>query len=239
MEELKSPQVVAIPTVAEQPIAVRATFIKKTYLHLALAILLFVVVEAIFLNTEWIVGFGLSMFNGWWWLLMLLGFFLVTSFAENWAMEATSKTSQYAALGIFVIAEAFLFVPLIYIAIGLTGDESIIRQAGLLTLFLFTGISSVVLLTGKDFSMLKTSLSVGGILALGLIIIGTIFDFSLGLWFSFAMVGIATAAILYQTSNILHKYHTEQYVAASLGLFGAFMLLFWYILDILSYFSGD
>lgn len=239
MEELKSPQEVAIPTVAEQSETIRATFVKKTYLHLALAILLFIIVETIFLNTEWIVGFGLAMFNGWWWLLMLLGFFLVTSVAEGWAMESTSKNIQYAALVLYVIAEAFLFVPLIYIAIGITGDESLIRQAGLLTLFLFTGVSGSVLLTRKDFSMLKIYLSVGGILALGLIVVGVIFNFSLGLWFSFAMVGIATAAILYQTSNILHKYHTEQYVAASLGLFGAFMLLFWYLLDILSFFSGD
>ncbi len=240
MDELNSSKAVSLQVVvANQPAIIRATFIKKTYLHLALSILLFVAVEVVFLNTEWIVGFGLAMFNGWWWLLMLFGFIAVTTFAESWAMEATSKRNQYIALGIFVVAEAFLFVPLIYLTIAITGDESIIRQAGLLTMFLFTGVSASVLITGKDFSMLRMIVSVGGILALGLIVVGTLFNFSLSLWFSFAMVGIATAAILYQTSNIIHKYHTEQYVAASLSLFGAFMLLFWYILDIFSSLSGD
>ena len=239
MEELNSPQTVTVKTVAQYPDEIRTVFIKKTYSHLAMAIFLFVLIEAIFLNTEWIVGFGLALFEGWLWLLMLFGYFIGTSFAESWAKEATSKSIQYSAFMLYILFEAFIFVPIIYLAIGITGDDSIIRQAGLLTMFLFTGISGSVLLTGANFSFLKTALTVGGIIAIGLIVLGIAFDFSLGLWFSFAMVGVATAAILYQTSKIQNDYHPEQYVAASLGLFGAFMLLLWYIIDILSFFSAD
>ena len=70
--------------------------------------------------------------------------------------------------------------------------------------------------------------------ALGLIIAGVAFGFNLGLWFSVGMVILAAGAILYQTSNLVHKYREDQYVAAGLGLFASLMLLFWYILSILS-----
>ena len=48
------------------------------------------------------------------------------------------------------------------------------------------------------------------------------------------MVIFAGAAILYQTSNILRHYRTDQHVAAALALFAAIALLFWYILRLVS-----
>jgi FtsH-binding integral membrane protein len=65
---------------------------------------------------------------------------------------------------------------------------------------------------------------------MGTIIAGILFGFNLGLWFSAGMILLAAGSILYQTSNLVHKYHTDQYVAAALGLFASLMLLFWYIL---------
>ena len=56
---------------------------------------------------------------------------------------------------------------------------------------------------------------------------------SLGLWFSGAMVVFASGAILYNTSNLLHRYDPDQYVAAALSLFASVALLFWYVLQIL------
>jgi hypothetical protein len=77
-------------------------------------------------------------------------------------------------------------------------------------------------------------LAIGTFIALGLIIAGILFGFDLGLWFSAGMVLLASGSILYQTSNMVHKYNEDQYVAASLGLFASLMLLFWYILSILN-----
>jgi len=59
-----------------------------------------------------------------------------------------------------------------------------------------------------------------------------IFAFSLGIIFSAAMVLFASAAILYDTSQVLHHYRTNQHVAASLSLFASVALLFWYVLRI-------
>lgn len=217
----------------------RAEFIKKTYLHLALAVLGFIAVEALFLNTPAIVSAALWFVGGIKWLLLLGGFMFVTNMADKWAQTSTDKNKQYMALALYVVAEAFIFVPLIYIAIMATGSGAIVQQAGLLTACLFTGLTAIAFFSNKDFSFLKSFLTVGFIIALGLIVLGVIFGFDLGLFFSGAMVLLAAGTILYQTSNILRVYRTDQYVAASLGLFASFMLLFWYILDILMRMSGD
>ena len=58
-----------------------------------------------------------------------------------------------------------------------------------------------------------------------------IFGFQLGTWFSVAMIGFAGAAVLYDTSNIIHHYPQDKYVAASLELFSSIALMFWYVLQ--------
>lgn len=218
----------------------RADFIRKTYWHVALAVLGFIVVETLFLNTPFILNIALKMTQGWTWLLVLGGFMFVTNMATKWAHSSTNRNQQYLALALYVVAEAFIFVPLIYIAIYATGGNfTLINQAALMTLTLFTGLSAVALLTKKDFSFLRSILTVGSFIAIGLIVAGMLFGFTLGLWFSVAMVALAAGSILYQTSNIVHEYNKEQYVAASMGLFASLMLLFWYILSILLRFTSN
>ena len=103
-----------------------------------------------------------------------------------------------------------------------------------MTLGLFLGLTATVFLTRSDFSFLGPILAIGGFVALGFIIASAIFGFSLGSLFAFVMVAFAGTAILYNTSNVLHKYNPNQHVAASLTLFASIALLFWYILSIFS-----
>jgi len=239
MEPLDYTQQPFVP-VSQEREEVRAEFIRKTYTHVALAVLGFILVEALFLQIPSIVNIGLSMTQGWTWLLVLGGFMFATNYATRLAYRSTDRNQQYLALGIYVVAEAFIFIPLIYIGIMAAGGSfALINQAAILTLALFGGLSMVVFLTKKDFSPLRNIIAVGTWVAIGLIVAGMLFGFNLGLWFSFAMVGLAAGAILYQTSSIIHEHHTEQYVAASLGLFSALMLLFWYVLSIVLSMSGD
>lgn len=232
MENYSHTPAYQIPVAQENEVT-RAEFIRKTYMTVAWAVLGFIVVEALFLNTPFIRNIGLQMTQGWTWLLALGGFMFVTNMATSWAHRETDRGKQYMALAIYVIAEAFIFIPLIYIAISISGDLSLINQAAVLTATLFTGLTAVVFLTKTDFSFLRSAITVGGFIALGLIVAGIIFGFNLGLWFSVAMVALAGGSILYQTSAMLNEYHKEQYVAAALGLFASLMLLFWYILSIL------
>ena len=222
-----APELVSYATNVEQ-----ATFYRKTYSHVAIALLAFIVVEAILINTvpeSLIVSMVSSPFV---WLFILGGFWLGSMLANKWT-QAQAKSTQYRGLGIYVLLEAIIFLPMIYIAIDLSDGLAIISQAGIITLSLFAGLTAVVFLTRVDFSFLRTILVVGGFLALGLIVAGALFRFDLGLWFSVAMVALAAGGILYETYNIKNVYSTDQYVAAALQLFSSVMLLFWYVLRIL------
>jgi len=222
-----APELVSYATNIEQ-----ATFYRKTYSHVAIALLAFIVVEAILINTvpeSLIFSMVSSPFV---WLFILGGFWLGSMLANKWT-QAQDKSTQYRGLGIYVLLEAIIFLPMIYIAIDLSDGLAIISQAGIITLSLFAGLTAVVFLTRVDFSFLRTVLVVGGFLALGLIVAGALFRFNLGLWFSAAMVALAAGGILYETYNIKNVYSTDQYVAAALQLFSSVMLLFWYVLRIL------
>lgn len=212
----------------------RAAFYRKTYSHVAGGVLVFILFEYLLLQSDAVVEFMLSMTEGYKWLLMLGGFMLATNYAESMALRTTDKNKQYLAYGIYIFFEALIFVPLIYIALFYMGDSGleILNQAAIVTLALFTGLSAVVLMTKTDFSFLKTGLTIGFFIAIGLIIAGTIFGFNLGLWFSVGMCLLAGGAILYQTSNLVNNYGVEDYIPAALGLFASLMLLFWYILRI-------
>jgi FtsH-binding integral membrane protein len=211
----------------------QVAFYKKTYAHVAAGVLVFVLFEYLLLQSDAIVGFMLSLTNGYKWLLLLGGFMFITNYAESTALKSQNKNMQYLAYGAYILAEAFIFIPMIAIAMSYADAGSeMLQQAAIVTLALFTGLSAVVLLTKKDFSFLKTGLIVGGFIAIGLIVAGTLFGFDLGLWFSVAMCLLAGGSILYQTSNLVHKYSQDQYIPAALGLFASLMLLFWYILRI-------
>ena len=223
-----------VPMVAETAESARAEFIRKTYWHLAGAIALFVVLETIFLK----MGLGemalkLLGTSSYSWLIVLGGFMGISMLANKWATSDTSKGIQYAGLILYTVAEALIFLPMIMMAMMMTGDGSLLLQAGFITGVMVLGITVVAFTTKKDFSFLGGFLKIGGIIALGLIAASFFLPVSLGLWFSAAMVLFASISILYSTSNLIHRYNTTQYVAASLSLFASVALLFWYVLSIL------
>ncbi len=209
----------------------KAVFYKKTYLHVALAVLVFILVESVFLQIKPLVEFMLSLTSGYLWLILLGAFWLASTMADKFA-HSESSAKQYLGLGLYVIFEALIFVPILYVAMYYSGGE-VIKQAGFLTLFLFLGLTAVVFMTNKNFSYLKSILTISFFIAMGLIIAGMIFGFELGLWFSALMIVFAGASILYQTSQLKYEYNTNQHVGAALGLFASLMLLFWYILRLL------
>ncbi|WP_430614973.1 Bax inhibitor-1/YccA family protein [Flavobacterium sp. JP2137] len=212
----------------------RAAFYRKTYTHLALGVLAFIALESLLLKVDPLVEFMLSMTQGYLWLLLLGGFMAITWVAQKMTYNTVSPTQQYLGFGLYVLAQALLFVPLIYVAIYFAGGNmSLINQAAILTGGLFVGLTAVVFLTKTDFSFLRSLLTVGFFVAMGVIVAGLIFGFDLGLWFSAAMILLASGSILYSTYTIKNEYATDQYVPAALSLFASLMLLFWYILRLL------
>jgi FtsH-binding integral membrane protein len=219
----------AVGAVAEAPLETRTAFVRKTYSHLAGAIGAFVIIEWLLLSlipAETIFGMlGASKYS---WLIVLAGFMGVSWLANKWAYGGASKGMQYAGLGLYVVAEAVIFLPLILMAT--IYDPSAIGKAGVVTGFMVLGITAIAFTTKKDFSFLGGFLKIGCLIALGVIVASVFMGFSLGIWFSAAMVLVASCSILYNTSQIMYHYNPGQHVAAALSLFASVALLFWYVL---------
>ena len=209
----------------------RALFIRRTYGHLALAVFAFAVVEALLLRLPGVHDLAGRMTEGYNWLLVLAAFMVVSSVADRWARSSRSAEQQYLGLTLAVAAQAVLFVPLL-LGVASAGNRDVLPTAAIITLLMVLGLTGVAAVTRTDFSFLRSALTIGGFLALGLIVASILFGFSLGLGFSFAMVTFASAAILYNTSNVLHAYRTDQHVAAALALFASIALLFWWAVQI-------
>ncbi len=212
----------------------RSAFLNKTYNHLLGAILGFIAVEMVLFKTgiaEKVAMFALQGGSGSRWLLILGAFMVVSWLFSNLADRVDSRGAAYAGLAGYVVAEALLFAIPIYYAWVVMSPE-IVKNAALFTLVGFGALSAIVYFTGKDFSFLRTGLMWGGFAALGLIVMGALTGFHLGTYFTVGMIAFAGAAILYSTSNVLHHYPDDRYVAAALSLFASVMLMFWYVLQL-------
>ena len=207
----------------------KAEFYRKTYMHVAVAILAFGAVEYLLLKTVPLETI-LTMISGKYIWLLVIGVFWLASMLATKLSFSLSRNTQYMGLGLYVLIEAVIFLPMLGIA-SLYAPQ-VITQAALVTLFMFAGLTATVFFTNKDFSFLRNIIVIGGFVALGVIIAGAVFGFDLGLWFSLAIVGLTSASILYETYNIKNIYNKEQYVGAALQMFASIMLLFWYILRI-------
>jgi FtsH-binding integral membrane protein len=212
----------------------RVTFIRKTYTHLAGAIGLFVLFSWAFQESN----IAQSILNliataPMAWFLFIGGFALVGYMAQNLARADRPLSTQYMGLGLYTLGEALLFSPMILLA-SLYGAHNqapnILADSAIVTLCTFAGLSGYVIIYNKDFSFLGGFLAAACFTALGVIIVAILFGLNLGVWFSGAMILIASVSILYSTSKVLKYYRSDQYVAAALELFAAIALLFWYVL---------
>lgn len=218
----------------------RQRFIRKTYAHLALAIALFAGLEYAMISMGWHIKAiqMLSVIGTWGWLGVLLVFGFASSLMQRWAQTSISLEKQYMAWAGGIALESLIFLPMIGIALMFSKDVNLLQQASIVTIALVIGLTAVVFTTGKDFSFLRPMLSIGFFVVIGIIVMSALFGTSLGVYFSGGMILFAAAAILYETSQIQYHYHESQHVAASLSLFAAVGLLFWYVLHFMMSFAG-
>ncbi len=214
--------------VSEASVEDRSDFIWKCYAHVVGGILAFAAIEAYLISSGVAFRIAPAMLNNW---MMTMGAFILVGWgASHLAHKLTSKAGQYSAFALLVVAEAIIFAPMILMAAA--KDPSIIDSAAGVTILGCVGLIAVAMITRKDFSFLRGILIWGGMLALGGIFASLIFGFQMRTWFSVAMIGFAGAAVLYDTSNIMHHYPQDRYVGASMALFASIALMFWYILRI-------
>jgi FtsH-binding integral membrane protein len=205
----------------------RATFITRTYTHVVGGILLFILIELGLFESGLAIQIARFML-GFNWFLILGAFMLVGWLASRTAQTSSSLGMQYFAYAAYVVAEALIFVPLLYLADAKAPGA--IDSATLITLLGAGGLMVVAHRTRKDFSFLRAVLMWGGVVAILAMVGGAVFGFQLGTWFSVAMIGFAGAAVLYDTSNIIHNFPEDRYVSAAMQLFASIALMFWYVL---------
>jgi len=211
------------------PVEARARFISRTYNHLFGAIVAFALIEFALFQTGLAFVIAKAML-GFSWLIVLGGFMLAGFLASRVAHTSKSLPAQYAALAGYVVIESLIFVPLLVMANAVAPGA--ISSAGLVTILGFAALTGIALFTRKDFSFMRGIIMWGGIGAMLLLVGGIVFGFQLGMFFSVAMVVLAGAAILYDTSNVVHHFPEDRYVGASLQLFSSVTLMFWYVLRI-------
>lgn len=207
----------------------QSSFLFRVYAQLTAAVALFVGLEVWFFQSgmaETIARALLSVS----WLFILGGFILLSWLASMLAVPTLSRLLQYIGFLAYVVIQAVIFVPLLYVA-----DQSapgVIASAAQVTLGGFFLLTAVVVTTGKDFSFLRTFLVWGGIFGLAAIVGAVLVGFPLGAWFSVAMILLAGASVLYTTSNVLRGYPRDADVAAAMQLFAGIALMFWYVLQL-------
>jgi uncharacterized protein len=219
-------------TAATAPVNERVAFIRRTYAHVGVAGLVFVGLSVMLQVTGIAEEFVKQIFvQRMAWLMLMVVFIGGTFAAQYMARSRSSVGMQYAGLSLYVLLYTLLFTPILTVASQPQfGGGSLPLQAGIVTLAVFAGLTIAVFASGKDFSFLGPILGVCSFLALGFIIAAIIFGFSIGLLFCSLMVGLFAAYIIYDTSNIIHRYGTNEHVAASMALFGSAAMLFYYIL---------
>lgn len=240
--------------VATLGVSDRIAFLRKTYAHLGIALIAFAAITGGMMRfaTETSLKFaGWALGGRGHWLAVILLFMGVGWIAERLARSQTSKGLQYVGLGIAVVAEAILLQPLLWMLMIKFGNPetmfasdgvhavlsgqaaAILMQAVVITLAIFVGLTLVVFLTKKDFSFMRSALTICSFAALGVIVASLLFGFSLGALFCGAMVLLMAGYILYQTSLVMAHFPPTAAVAAALMLFSTIATLFWYVLQLL------
>jgi FtsH-binding integral membrane protein len=167
----------------------------------------------------------------------MVAFWIGTMVAQGLAMNRASVASQYAGLGLYVLLEALIFIPLLTIVHLKTGGQmaQILLPACSLTGALVVGLTLSVYMTSTDFSFLRTIIVIGSVVALVLVLLSAFGLFALGTWFALAMILLMASAILYQTWVIKTQLSTGDHVIAAFMLFSSIVTLLWYVI---SFFLG-
>ncbi|CAH1044678.1 MULTISPECIES: Bax inhibitor-1/YccA family protein [unclassified Halomonas] len=134
----------------------------------------------------------------------------------------------------------FTLGPIISAYLTLPNGGALIMNALAMTGLTFIGLSAVALTTKKDFSFLGNFLMAGAIVLILAMVAGLIFNIpALSLMVSAGFVLFASAAILYQTSEIVHRAGETNYILATVTLYVSIYNLFISLLSILGIMSND
>ncbi|MGE5180818.1 MAG: Bax inhibitor-1 family protein [Acidobacteriota bacterium] len=243
--------------VATVGVSDRVAFLRKTYAHLGVALVVFTLLTAAMMRFT--PSFGLAFATGGGSMggaILALVLFLVVAWgAQRLAQSETSRALQYLGLGLGVVLWSVLAQPMLWYTILKFGNPAdfvtangfelhaalsakaalVIGEAVVITLAIFIGLTATVFVTRKDFSFLRGTLSIASFAIIGLGLAAMLFgSFNMSLVYSALVIGLMAGYILYETSVIMNAFRPTQHVSAALMLFGTIVTLFIHILRIMS-----
>jgi len=184
------------------------------------------------------VGRGLPMQTSWLFGIGTLVCVLVLSFTR--AVSGLNLVLLY----VLSLLEGLFFGPLLnYIIHGFKFGPQIVGEAFAITAIVMAGIGSYVWITNKDFGYLGRMLfwALLGVIVVGLIALFWHAIFAMPqvyLLYELVIVAIFVGFMLYDFSNIKHRYGPNDYVTATVALYLDFLNMFWAILQILLSLTG-
>jgi modulator of FtsH protease len=216
-------------TAAEATLAERMGFIRKVY-ALFFAGILFAVG-----------GVWLGLTNPEAVMVPIINHPYITLFVMLGAVVATQAVRHVRgvnllALFAFTTLTGAIISPLIALLARI--NPASITQAGLMTVGIFGGLTAYVFISKRDFSFMRGMLMTGLIVVVLAAVLNIFFASSA---FSFGISAVAlllfSGFVLYDTSNIIRRYPTNEYIAGALSLYLDAFNIFLALLNLLN--AGD
>jgi modulator of FtsH protease len=198
-------------TAAQATVAERMGFIRKVYALFFAATLFAVGGVALGLSFEPLLAFAFD--HPWIMFFAMLGGVMGAQAVRH------VPGLNLAALFGFTTLTGVVISPLMYIVAQ--RNPASIWQAGLLTVGIFGGLTLYVFVSRKDFSFLRGMLWTGLVVVIlaglgNLFIVGSS---ALGFAVAAATLLLFAGFVLYDTSNIIRRYPTNEYVSGALALY--------------------
>jgi modulator of FtsH protease len=215
-------------TVAQSPAEVRMAFIQKTYILFFASLLAAIVVGGLTLNV-----FPMLAASAMVWKMPLLAIGLLIGGSLLAGALSRVEGLNYVALFGFTSLIGFLFAPVL--SMYERTSPGIVGQAAFITVLIFGSLTAYAFTTKKDFSFMGGLLFVG-LISLCIASLANVFFFKSGgasYWMAWISAFLFSGFVLYDTSQIIHRYDEKGYCAAALALFLDFFNLFMAILRIL------
>lgn len=168
-------------------------------------------------------------------IVTLVGFFGLLFLVHKTANSAWGLLSVFLFTGFLGLNLG----PILTVYLSLSNGATLVASALGTTALAFVGLSAYALVSRKDFSFLSGFLVVGFFVLMGAVLLGLFFDLSaFSMAISCGFVLFASAAILWQTSAIVHGGETN-YLLATITLYVQIYNLFLSLLHIFGIMSED
>ena len=167
--------------------------------------------------------------------VVLIGFYGLFFLTVKLRNSAWGLLSTFALTGFM----GYTLGPILNRYLGMANGGEVITAAFAMTTLVFCGLSAYVLTTRKDMSFLSGFITAGFFVLLGATLVSIFFQISgLQLAISAGFVLFSSAAILYQTSEIIHG-GERNYIMATISLYVSIYNLFVSLLQIFGIMGSD